>query len=182
MVKTWIIRFAALFCILFVAFLIVDAISGPDEPDFCALCHGAPVHAPALLNIETGDITELRIYEPHPIKAGELADHQRRDYFGYSMANGVVLHSDPYAQTAQTTIPFDQARLHKSEFCKDCRKLLAASKHNYVLVDAYDQENISVYDIVEGICCEMRCYTVSATISNDKTEVIITVNGTLNKD
>ena len=92
-------------------------------------------------------------------------------YFGYSMANGVVLHSDPYAQTAQTTIPFDQARLHKSEFCEDCRKLLAASKHNYVLVDAYDQENISVYDIVEGICCEMRCYTVSATISNDKTEV-----------
>jgi len=182
MVKTWIIRFAALFCILFVAFLIVDAISGPDEPDFCALCHGAPLHAPGLLNIETGDLTELRIYEPHPHKAGELATSQQGGYMGISMSGGVYFTYDPDAQTAKTTIPLDQSRLHKSEFCKDCRKLLADSKQNYVLVDAYDQENISVYDIVEGICCEMRCYTVSATISNDKTEVTITVNGTLNKD
>jgi len=48
-----------------------------------------------------------------------------------------------------------------------------------VLVDAYDQENISVYDIVEGVCCEMRCYTVFAAISGDKTEVTITVKGDL---
>ena len=182
MVKIWIIRLAALFCVLFVAFLIVDAVSGPDEPAFCALCHGAPLHAPGLLNIETGDLTELRIYEPHPHKAGELAAIQQGGYMGFSMSGGVYFTYDPDAQTAKTTIPLDQARLHKSEFCKDCRKLLADSKQNYVLVDAYDQENISVYDIVEGICCEMRCYTVSVTISNDKTEVTITVNGTLNKD
>lgn len=182
MVKTWTLRLAVLFCTLFAAFLIVDAIFGPDEPDFCALGHDAPLHAPSLLNIETGNLTELRIYEPHPHKAGELATSQQGGYIGISMSGGVYFTYNPDAQTAKTTIPLDQSRLHKSEFCKDCRKLLADSKQNYVLVDAYDQENISVYDIVEGICCEMRCYTVSATISNDKTEVTITVNGTLNKD
>ena len=97
MVKTWIFRLAALFCILFVAFLIVDAISGPDEPDFCALCHGAPLHAPGLLNIETGNLTELRIYEPHPHKAGELATSQQGGYMGISMSGGVYFTYDPDA-------------------------------------------------------------------------------------
>lgn len=179
MFKKWIIRLIAPFCILFVAFQIVDAISGPDEPDFCALCHGAPLHAPALLNIETGDLTELRIYEPHPHKAGELSANQQGGYMGISMNGGVYFTYDPDAQTARTTIPLDQACLHKSEFCMDCRKLLADSKQNYVLVDVYDQENISVYDIVEGVCCGMRCYTVSAALSGDKTEVTITVSGNL---
>lgn len=98
------------------------------------------------------------------------------------MNNEVYFTYDPDAQTARTTIPIDQARLHKSKFCKDYRKLLADSKQNYVLVDVYDQENISVYDIVEGICCEMRCYTVSAALSGDKTEVTITVQGDLFKN
>ena len=182
MVKKWIIRLIALLCVLSAAFLIADAISGPDEPAFCALCHGAPLHAPALLNIETGDLTELRIYEPHPHKAGELAENQQGGYMGISMNGGVYFTYDPDAQIARTTIPLDQARLHKSEFCQDCRKLLADSKQKYVIVDVYDQENISVYDIVEGICCEMRCYTVSAAISGDKTEVTITVKGTLTEN
>ena len=181
MVKKWIIRLAALLCVLSGAFMIADAISGPDEPAFCALCHGAPLHAPALLNIERGDLTELRIYEPHPHKAGELAANQQGGYMGISMNGGVYFTYDPDVQTARTTIPLEQARLHKSEFCKDCRKLLADSKQNYMLVDVYDQENISVYEIVEGVCCEMRCYTVSAALSGDKTEVTITVQGDLFK-
>ena len=83
MVKTWFFRLAALFCILFVAFLIVDAISGPDEPDFCALCHDAPFHAPSLLNIETGNLTELRIYEPIPTKPVNWQHLSRVDTWEY---------------------------------------------------------------------------------------------------
>jgi len=48
----------ALFCVLSGIFLIADAISGPDEPAFCVLCHGVSLHAPVLLNLETGDLTE----------------------------------------------------------------------------------------------------------------------------
>lgn len=167
MAKKWIIRFVALLCVLSAAFLIANAISSPDEPAFCALCHGAPLHAPGLLNIETGNLTELRIYEPHPVKSGELAEEQQGGYFSLSMSGGVFVTSDPDAQTARTIIPIEKTRLHKSEFCKDCRKLLTDSKQSYVLIDMYDQENITKYDIVEGICCEMRCYTVSADHTHD---------------
>lgn len=179
MLKPWVIRLFVLLTVLWFGFLLIDAVFIVDEPDFCALCHAAPIHAPCLLNIETGNLTELRIYEPHPHLAGELAATQQGGYLGISMSGGVWVTSDPDAQSADTTIPLEKARLNKSKFCRECRKLLAGSKHNYVLVDVYNPEEIIKYDIADGICCEMLCYSVVASLSKDMTEATIIIKGSL---
>lgn len=147
------------------------------EPEFCALCHPAPYHAPCLVNITTGEITELDIYEAHAVKVGEVSPTQSGGYMRLSMAGGVFVHSSPDTQTANTSIPIEKARLNKAEFCFDCRKLLASAKTKYVLADLYDPDNIIIYDIVDGLCCTTRYYEVNAVINDDGTEADITNTG-----
>ena len=87
--KRWLIVIAmALFCAI-TTFIITLLLYKP-EPDFCALCHPAPYHAPCLVNITTGDITELDIYEAHAVKVGEVSPTQSGGYMRLSMAGGVV--------------------------------------------------------------------------------------------
>lgn len=149
------------------------------EPDFCALCNPAPYHAPCLVNIKTGDITELSIYEPHAVKVGEVSEVQRGGYMSISMAGGVFVRSSPDDQQAHAMIPIGKAKLNKAEFCFECRDLLSSTKTTYVLADLYDADNIKIYDIVDGLCCEMRCYEVSATYSDEKANIDITNTGHL---
>lgn len=171
--KRWLIVIAmALFCAI-TTFIITLLLYKP-EPDFCALCHPAPYHAPCLVNITTGDITELDIYEAHAVKVGEVSPTQSGGYMRLSMAGGVFVNSSPDTQTANANIPIEPARLNRAEFCFDCRKLLSSAKTKYVLADMYDADNIIIYDIVDGLCCEMRCYEVHAEISSDGTKASIT--------
>ena len=175
-------RGLAIFCAVAVltaalGFMFGVCISEPEEPKFCALCHPAPYHAPCLINITTGDITELDIYEPHAIKVGEVSQTQSGGYMRLSMAGGVFVRSSPDTQKANTSIPIEKARLNRAEFCFDCRDLLSSAKTKYVLADLYDPDNIIIYDIVDGICCTMRDYEVTAVFSNDGKEAAITNTG-----
>ena len=55
--------------------------------------------------------------------------------------------------------------------------LLSSAITKYVLADLYDPDNIIIYDIVDGICCTMRDYEVTAVFSNDGKEAAITNTG-----
>ncbi len=174
--KRWLVVIAmALFCAI--TTFIITLFSYKPEPDFCALCHPAPYHAPCLVNITTGDITELAIYEAHAVKVGEVAPTQSGGYMRYSLSGGVSVHSSPDSQTANASIPIEPAKLNRAEFCFDCRKLLSSAKTKYVLADMYDPNNITIYDIVDGSCCAMRDYEVSAVFSSDGTNAEITNTG-----
>jgi len=60
------------------------------EPEQCALCELAHrCHAPALMNLATGEILEMRVYEPDPIRPWELAEEQRTGYFHISDGAGL---------------------------------------------------------------------------------------------
>jgi len=152
------------------------------EPEFCALCHPAPYHAPCLVNITTGEVTELMIYEPHAVKVGELAASQRGGYMRMSMSGGLFVNSSPDSQEAHTIASIEMARANNSEFCKDCRNILSSASTTYVLADLFDADNIVIYDIVDGLCCEMRCYEVRAEKTNDPTKMHITNAGFLLDD
>lgn len=165
--------------LLITSVIIVHNLLNPPEPQFCALCHAAPVHAPSLLNIETGNLTELRIYEPHPVKAGELAAAQRGGYMGISMSGGLHMTIMPDSQQTTTTIPVQRPSLNKSNFCFECRDLLKSSAGNYVLVDLYNEEDIQVFDIREGECCAVRCYTVIASFEDDPHHMTVINKGSL---
>ena len=36
------------------------------NPKRCAICDSIPYHAPCLVNLATGEVGELTVYEPHP--------------------------------------------------------------------------------------------------------------------
>ena len=43
-------------------------------PEQCALCgEGMPYHAPCLINLSTGQLGELKVYDSHPSLLGEIA-------------------------------------------------------------------------------------------------------------
>ena len=53
------------------------------EPEECVVCdnlQGPRFHAPCLLELSTGELTELEIYEPCHRYSGELAPDQDMDY------------------------------------------------------------------------------------------------------
>ena len=57
--------------------VLVLAILPAPEPERCAICDCIPFHAPALVNLETGEVGELEVYEPHPFKVAELNEINR---------------------------------------------------------------------------------------------------------
>lgn len=173
MLEVWLERIIIVLAFL----LVITFLVGPVEPDQCALCDGIEYHAPCLLNIKTGQITEIGIYEPHDVLAGELAPVQHGGYFGISMSNGLTITKYPDEQVARTTIPAEKANMKKALFCRDCRKLLKSSKENYILVDMYDPESPAVFEIADGFFCEMRCYSVSASYIENGMTIAVTVTG-----
>lgn len=58
-----------------------------------------------------------------------------------------------------------------------CWKLLNSAGGTYVIADLYDAENIHIYDIADGLSCQMRCYEVTGTYSEDRHKVGITNTG-----
>ena len=57
-----------LITVVIAGFAIADyRYSHPAEPELCALCdRGYVLHVPALLNLATGEIAEMEIYESEP--------------------------------------------------------------------------------------------------------------------
>ena len=45
-------------------------------PERCSLCDNLPRHAPYIVNLSTGELVELEIYDPHPHKIAEIAEEQ----------------------------------------------------------------------------------------------------------
>lgn len=46
------------------------------EPEICAFCRngeGEKIHAPCIVNLSTGEVVELSVYEPHPTELGEVS-------------------------------------------------------------------------------------------------------------
>ena len=62
--KKYVIPIIAVILILVLALAILPA----PEPERCAICDSIPFHAPALVNLEAGEVGELEVYEPHPSK------------------------------------------------------------------------------------------------------------------
>lgn len=136
----------------------------PPEPAHCALCGAeVPHHAPCVLNVSTGVITELAIYEPSPGRPGELAKTQEPcQIFRFAGQEYLPLSVDrlPDLQRCATSLPASGGAVRKRLFCAVCRRRLSGAR-GYVLVDLYDLENIAVYPISAGAVYTLRDYTVS---------------------
>lgn len=56
----------------------------------CCLCSSFRYHAPCLIDLKTGELIELRLYEDHPTLVAELSEKQSHNgTFSFVRLNGV---------------------------------------------------------------------------------------------
>lgn len=61
------------------------------EPECCAICedgNGNRYHAPVLVNLSTGVLRELEIYDRDPRRPWEVAEEQRWDDWVFTFIDG----------------------------------------------------------------------------------------------
>lgn len=161
-------------CIAIIALLTAYANEIP-EPEQCSLCAGTPCHAPCIINLSTGEILELAVYEPHPFIAGELAEEQQSETFSFVRGAGI----EGYKLSAESIIikvPMNADKMEDKHFCKLCRERLAScAAQGYALVDLKDTINPVIYTISTDLKVSLRCYRVSVreTKAGRKYEIII---------
>lgn len=157
------------------------------EPMECMVCNnpqGPAFHAPCLLEVHSGRLTELEIYEPCRRYSGELSPTQDLDYnvmtFG---SNGLPLFIGR-TKEVQRCVAYlqepESSTLEPAYYCHECRaKLANYADAGYVLLDLYDLEEFEIYPITEGAEYNMRIYTVSITRDTENNHFVITNMGHL---
>ena len=153
--------------------------SNIPEPKKCALCEVFPRHAPCLVNLNTGELRELGIYQPHHTKVAELSDEQYGGYMSlvqFGEITGILLGAD----SVELKAPIKSTGIQDGLFCNDCRKLLKDNNcQGYILADLRYPDTPSVWGIKVGISFSVRCYKIDITASDDSEKLIIVMKGTL---
>ena len=149
------------------------------EPKQCALCELAyRCHASALMNLATSEILEMRVYEPDPVRAWELAEEQRTDYFRISDGAGLRGWCDGGIATHAELR--EGVAMNDGLFCRKCRLLLAVAKRRgYTILDLHDPERFRPYAIIKGQTYEINGYTVSVEPGQKPFSLIISIKGHL---
>lgn len=136
------------------------------EPECCAVCeegNGNRYHAPVLVNLSTGTMRELEIYDRNPRRPWEVAEEQRWDDWVFTFIDGnatMSWSSEDHKNIAH--IGEKIGKIAPALFCHDCRALLAeTATEGYVLLDLYDLEDIRAYAVKAGSEYTIRDYTVS---------------------
>lgn len=143
----------------------------------CSICDGLPYHAPCVVNLSTGRILELSVYDNDPVRQGELAESQTSGYFSFTGSAGMVAMKDA-GVSCWVNIPTSALDINTNLFCKTCLEELSMVSYNgVVLADLYDPQTPQYYVIEVDAEYSLRCYEIHITQINESS-VQITVNGT----
>lgn len=141
--------------------LLLSACSNESpEPKQCSLCANLPCHAPCIINLSTGELLVLAVYEPHPFIVGELAEEQQHETFSLIRGAGV----EGYKLSAESItikVPMKAEKMNERHFCKSCRERLAnCASEGYALLDLKDTRDPIVYVIDTDLHILFRCYSI----------------------
>lgn len=178
MFKTWLRKYSLpILVIVSIAILLISLIPQKE----CVLCTEAPHHAPCLLNLSTGEIGELTVYDTNPFNNKTLSDEQTTGTFSFLHCAGLIGYRDTACQLCRFDIPCDADKFKASHFCSDCRNLLVSFKgHAFVLVDIFYAGKPLILPIKESVTYEIRCYRISTTYNFERSRYELTVQGMLN--
>lgn len=145
------------------------SISSYEKAPYCAICTTVQMNAPLLVNINTGSAEPMSIYPTHFHYANQIREEDTYGIFFMIGGDGWNGGSDPDFNYSDISIQrkamykpnLDAAALY---FCEDCLQAIQSVEptSNFVIVDAYDKDNLSFYNLQEiesreGV--EIRHYT-----------------------
>ena len=147
-------------------------------PKECVLCTEPPHHAPCLLNLATGEMGELTVYDTH---GKLLSEEQMTGTFSYLHCAELTGYRDTACELCHFDIPVDADKYNPAHFCSDCRKLLASYKNQaFVIVDTFDKSSPLILPLEESVTYELRCYRVSTVYNVERSRYELNVQGLLN--
>lgn len=149
-----------------------------SEPERCAICDSIPYHAPALVNLATGEVGELAVYEPHPFKVAELNEYQQGGTFSFIYVAGINGYSDTANWETHITIPTNENEYEEKLFCKACReRIFGHTENGFLLLDLRTPDSYSILALDLEEIQTVRCYEVQTKQSLNEIEIVI--HGTL---
>lgn len=177
MLKTWLKKYSI--PILGLLFLLTFMI-GNLPPEECVLCMEHPYHAPALLNLATGEMGELTVYDPHPVNGKMLSEEQTTGTFSFLHCAGLIGYRNTANHLCSIDIPIDSNTYNPSHFCLSCRERLSSyADFGYVIVDTYKSGDPVILPITDSVKYELRCYSISAVENLERNTYELTVVGLL---
>ena len=148
------------------------------NPKRCAICESIPCHAPCLVNLETGEVGELAVYEPHPFKVAELNEYQQGGTFSFIYVAGINGYSDTANWETHITIPTNENEYEEKFFCKACRERISShTEKGFLLLDLRTPKNFDILSFDSEEIQLVRCYEVQTKQCLDEIEIV--VHGTL---
>lgn len=179
--KMWLKR-ASITLFAIIAILSIWGVVAPPDPENCSICGHIKCHAPCLLNLSTGEIGELELYQPHELKVGEIAENQTGGTFSFIYSAGLqaIRLTEPWY--IEITVPVKGERKDETHFCTQCRILLDSYTNGYVVLDIYESGSPQVYGIYENSNYDIRCYEVRVFNEGEDKAVVLRIDGKLNLD
>ena len=163
--------------VILILICVITILPAPN-PKRCAICDSIPYHAPALVNLATGEVGELAVYEPHPFKVAELNEYQQGGTFSFIYVAGLNGYSDTANWETHITIPTNENEYEEKFFCNACRERIAAhTDKGFLLLDLRTPESFSILSLESDVIQTVRCYEVQTKQGRDEIETI--VQGTL---
>lgn len=155
------------------------------EPTVCVLCRnntGARIHAPCIVNLSTGEVSELSVYDSHPTEIGEVVATVKKGYTSFFTDAGAMIQQNPDLEYCEATLPRKEEPSEPGYFCYECRRILAdLDKNGYVISDMYDPKAVEVYTVWDGAKYEIRDYLVTVN-RTDSGALEIEVHGLLDEN
>ena len=163
--------------VILILICLITILPAPN-PKRCAICDSIPYHAPGLVNLATGEVGELSVYEPHPFKVAELNPYQQGGTFSFIYVAGINGYSDTANWETHITIPTDENEYKEKHFCKSCRERIAGHTENgFLLLDLRTPESFDILSLDSEEIQTVRCYEVQTNQCLDEIEIV--VHGTL---
>ena len=163
--------------VILILICLITILPAPN-PKRCAICDSIPYHAPALVNLATGEVGELAVYEPHPFKVAELNEYQQGGTFSFIYVAGLNGYSDTANWETHITIPTDENEYEEKHFCKSCRERISShTEKGFLLLDLRTPKSFDILSFDSEEIQLVRCYEVQKKEGMDEIEII--VHGTL---
>lgn len=139
-------------------------------------------HAPALVNISTGEVQEIQVYDYEPTYRLKVSSLQYPNMTSQIMKDGLLNVRDAGIECSVYIPVSGRQSLNKSLYCKECLKKIENAQGNtdYVMLDTFDINNIKAYKIEDNIEYVIRDYIVRITptdISGDDNRLKLQVVG-----
>ena len=146
-----------LFCALGVGLIL-------REPSHCVLCDVPESDVPCLMDLHSGEVCELRVYDE------TMLDDPTSAYFSFMNSLGNIGYRDTGDHYCKVSLPHDNIRMSAHLFCKDCQnKLQDCRKDHYAVLDT---NSLTAYPIQTG---HISIGDYAVEISNDSSGSTLTV-------